>query len=153
MTSRMKRMLHRRKDNQGISSFNERVPNTARSEPALRMSLYDTTASGGSPQTGEYPIRGNDRSATSPQQSHRPSQPTRQNSTNHYERSPTPDQYRSQSNQLRGASPPTDPVNPDFRTSHQFRDPTAEYGHNERKRLSQGQLAQDFSNLHLGRTG
>ena len=59
MASRMKRLFHRKRDDDA-SSTDQRDAYPSGSDPALRTSLYDTTFAGGQPQTGDYPLRGND---------------------------------------------------------------------------------------------
>ncbi|KAL6719113.1 hypothetical protein ACLMJK_003350 [Lecanora helva] len=63
MTSRIKKLFHRGKDDDnGALQHYARTPATARSNPAIRTSMYDSTTAGTLPQTGDYPIRGNDSS-------------------------------------------------------------------------------------------
>ena len=63
MASRMKRMFHRKKDDDSEEPIQrERTPAAAKSNPAIRTSLYESTTAGGLPQNGDYPIKGNDSS-------------------------------------------------------------------------------------------
>lgn len=63
MASRMKKLFHRKKDsNAEQPSQRTRAPSTDRSDPALRTSLYELTQPGELPQTGDYPVKGNDSS-------------------------------------------------------------------------------------------
>ncbi len=63
MASRMKKIFHRKKD-EGSEGPPQRTraPATASTDPAIRTSLYESTTAGGLPQTGDYPIKGNDSS-------------------------------------------------------------------------------------------
>ena len=63
MASRMKKLLHRKKDNDAEQPP-QRSPasNLGRSDPALRTSLYESTEPGDPPQSGMYPVKGNDSS-------------------------------------------------------------------------------------------
>ncbi|KAL9124795.1 MAG: hypothetical protein Q9217_005914 [Psora testacea] len=153
MASRVKRMLHRRKDDEYTSPSHVRAPTNARSVPALRTSLYDVTEPGGLPQTGDYPIKGNDSSVILQQHGRKSSLRSRRSSGSQHNISPTPDRYASQANPVMGAPAPHDIVNPDLQASGQQRRPASGSGQNGQKRWSRGQLPQDFSNLNLGNTG
>lgn len=63
MASKLKKILHRHKDeNVEKSPQQSHAPNTTQAEPALRTSLYESTAPAATPQTGDYAIRGNENS-------------------------------------------------------------------------------------------
>ena len=63
MASKMKKIFHRNKDEDVEKSHKQpHAPNSTQTEPALRTSLYESTAPGATPQTGDYAIRGNDSS-------------------------------------------------------------------------------------------
>ena len=61
MASRMKKMFHRKKDEE--PDHRRAGGRDHRSnDPGVRTSLYDSTTAAQLPQTGDYPIRGNDSS-------------------------------------------------------------------------------------------
>lgn len=62
MASRMKKMFHRKDKDPEEPTQTTRAPATASSDAAIRTSLYESTTAGGLPQTGDYPIKGNDSS-------------------------------------------------------------------------------------------
>ena len=63
MASRVKKFFHRTKDDSTEDPrYSTRAPATARSDPAMRTSLYESTTAGRPPQTGDYSIKGNDSS-------------------------------------------------------------------------------------------
>ena len=63
MASKMKKIFHRNKDESGEKSPKQSYDsNRAQAELALRTSLYDSTAPGATPQTGDYAIRSNENS-------------------------------------------------------------------------------------------
>ncbi|KAL9104149.1 MAG: hypothetical protein Q9163_000896 [Psora crenata] len=144
----MKRIFHRRKDDNDDdpSPSNARGPNTARSDPAPRTSMYDTAMSAGAPQTGNYPIRGDDSSVVQQQQGQR-------SSAGPYDTSPASDRYRSQESPITRPNPAGDMTAPHLQASRQQKGHTAGLGPNEDKRWSPSQLPQDFSILNLGNTG
>ena len=64
MEARIKKLFHRKKDASSEEPLQRtQMSNAARSSPALRTSLYDTVPAGGTPQTGPYPIKGDNSSA------------------------------------------------------------------------------------------
>ena len=63
MASKIKKIFHRNKDDNGEESPKQSHEfNSAQTEPALRTSLYESTAPAATPQTGDYAIRGNENS-------------------------------------------------------------------------------------------
>lgn len=59
MEARIKRLFHRKKDTSSETPLHQsQRSNAAQSSPALRTSLYDSVPAGGPPQTGSYPIKG-----------------------------------------------------------------------------------------------
>ena len=63
MASKLKKILHRHKDeNVEKSPQQSDAHNSSQAEPALRTSLYESTAPAATPQTGDYAIRGNENS-------------------------------------------------------------------------------------------
>ena len=152
MASKVKRMFHRRKDDPNSPSH-DRVPNTARSEPALRTSLYETAVSGGLPQTGEYPMKGNDSSVVLQQQGRKSSMRSQRSLGSRHNRSPTPEQHSSQANRAMAASPPSDIVNPDLQASRQHRRSISGSEQNGQISRSRGHLSNNFSAMNLNNTG
>lgn len=64
MEARIKKIFHRKKDHQSAQSLQQSQSSAAAtSTPALRTSPYDSTSAGGLPQTGAYPIKGNNSSS------------------------------------------------------------------------------------------
>ena len=67
MESRLKKLFHRKKDDSSEQSLDQsRRSAAATSSPTLQTSLYDTAPAGGAPQTGSYPIKGNNNSGVLP---------------------------------------------------------------------------------------
>lgn len=72
MESRLKKIFHRKKDHSPEQQSSERSLQKSRksaaatSSPALQTSLYDSALVGGAPQTGSYPIKGNNSSGALP---------------------------------------------------------------------------------------
>lgn len=66
----MKKMFHHKKDDDEVEkpTVGSRPSNTARSDPAIRTSLYEDTMPGSVPQTGDYPVKGSDSSVVQQQQ-------------------------------------------------------------------------------------
>lgn len=63
MEARIKRLFHRKKDASSETPlYRSQRSNAAQSSPALRTSLYDSVPAGGPPQTGSYPIKGDNSS-------------------------------------------------------------------------------------------
>ena len=139
----MKKMFHRKKnDDAEEPEVHTRTPNNARTDPAIRTSLYKDTSPGAPPQTGDIPLTGNDSSVIL-QQGRKPSvksSRSRRNSGGHDNspyREPTPRRTPPPtSNAMAGAYDPYQQV-PALRTR----------GQNETSRSA---LPQDFSGLNLG---
>lgn len=67
MESRLKKLFHRKKDHSPEQPLHEsRKSAAATSSPALQTSLYDSAPAAGAPQTGSYPIKGNNSSGALP---------------------------------------------------------------------------------------
>ena len=63
MASRMKKLFHRNKDSDAEQPPQRSpAPNLGRSDQALRTSRYESTEPGDPPQSGIYPVKGNDSS-------------------------------------------------------------------------------------------
>ena len=138
MASRMKKMFHRKKDDDlEEPQPRARAPTKAASNPAMRTSLYDSTTAGHMPQSGDYPIKGNDsstvlqngrkssiRSLRSRRSSSRGSQP------NNPSQSPIPNSYD-------GSRDP-------------YRDPDRAIEDDRRNKSSRAPLAHEFAGLSLG---
>lgn len=156
MASRMKRIFHRKKDGDA-SPTGQRDSYSSSSETALRTSRYDTTVAGGRPQTGDYPIRGNDESLALTQQGRKSSVRSRRSSGSQNRlsrRSVTPDRYAIQRNFEASPPPPRDIANPDVRASKYSRSPPSGRTQDDnQKRWSHSQLPQDFSGMSLGSDG
>lgn len=64
MEARIRKIFHRKKDQLSEKPLQRSQRSAAAtSSPALRTSLYDVAPQGGTPQTGDYPIKGNNSSA------------------------------------------------------------------------------------------
>ena len=149
MASRMKRLFHRKRDDDA-SSTDQRDAYPSGSDPALRTSLYDTTLAGGQPQTGDYPLRGNEDSVVLTHQGRKSSIRSRRSSSsqNHLpRRSVTPDLHAAQRNLGASPPPPRDLINPEFSRSP----PAGRTPDSNQKRWSHTHLPQDFSNMTIGR--
>lgn len=68
MTSKMKRLFHRKRDDEESVARASQSPYSNKNDPAMHASSYDSTAPAGLPQTGDYPIKGNDMTAASGKQ-------------------------------------------------------------------------------------
>ena len=148
MASRVKKMFHRKKD-ENTQQPRERTPNPTASESALRASLYESTTSGGLPQTGDYPIKGND-SSVMLQQGRRSSVRSSGSHHNAPYQSTTPTQYDAARKTPRLTPPPDlNATDPAYNPYQQI--PAMPMGAHEerRKRWSRTALSQDFSGLNL----
>lgn len=132
---------------------------TARSNPAIRTSLYESTSPAGLPQTGDYPIKGNDSSVIlqagrkSSVRSRRSLSRGSQNNTPYQAQTPkqndvarkTPRMSPSPSN-VKNSSP--------YDTYDPYQDTSSPMsGQDDRRMMSSGTpLDQDFAGLNL-RTG
>ena len=136
MASKMKKLFHRKKDEE-IDNHQGQSHQTYkdRSEPALRTSLYDSTVPGTTPQTGEYAIRGNDSSVVlQPSRKHSNHSNRSRRSSGGHENVP----YRLPSPRDREELGPYD--------SHQRASPPPAA---EQRRWSRSGLPHDFSELKL----
>ena len=144
MASRMKKLFHRKKDSDTEQpSQRTRDPNTARSDPALRTSLYESTKPGERPQTGDYPVKGNDSSVILQQGRKSSVSRSRRNSGTPHNvpyRSTTPNQYEA-SKRASHMNPP--------RSHDPYQQNAAMFigGQEEGRRRN---LPQDFTGLNLG---
>ncbi len=143
----MKKLFHRKKRSDPDASPSQSSPYSGRSEPGLRTSLYDTTTASGLPQTGDYPIRGNDtpnvlrKKPPSRRSSIRSWRSTSSQQPVPYNRSATPDQYA-------GTQLSTQPSKRDMGPPESYApQPVGQ------RRWSRSQLPHDFSNLNLGNEG
>ena len=143
MATRMKKMFHRKKnDDAEEPQVRTRAPNNARTDPAIRTSLYEDTSPAAPPQTGDIPLRGNDSSVIL-QQGRKPSvksSRSRHNSGGHDNlpyRVPTP----------RRTPPPTSNAVAGAYDPYQQVPALPTRGQNETSRSA---LPQDFSGLNLG---
>lgn len=158
MASRMKKMFHRKK-NESNEELNHhtRTPAAARSDPAMRTSLYESTTEGGLPQTGDYPLRGNDssvvlqggrkpsvRSLRSRRSSSRGSQqniPLQAPSPTQHDASRMNPRFAPQASNATGAGSYHAYQNPALPTRNQ---------EDQRKRWSRSPLPQEFADLSIG---
>lgn len=110
MTSRMKKMFHRKKDDEvEKSTVGSRPSHSARGDPAMRTSLYEDTMAGTVPQTGDYPVKGNDSSVVLQQQGRKSSLRSlrsRRNSGSQHQ-APSPTQYENPRKTPRMTPPPS----------------------------------------------
>lgn len=106
----MKKMFHRKKDDEvQKSTVGSRPSNNVRSDPAIRSSLYEDTLAGTVPQTGDYPVKGNDPSVVLQQQGRKSSLRSlrsRRNSGSQHQ-PPVPAQYENPKTAPRMAPPPS----------------------------------------------
>ena len=143
----MKKLFHRRKHNELDSSLSQSSPYSPQSDAGVRTSRYDTTSVGGVPQTGEYPIKGNDTpnvlkkkpSRRSSIRSWRSSSGSQQPAI--FNRSPTPDHYASRN------MPPSSSNSNTLGSEPYAPQPAAQ------KRWSRTELPQEFSNINLANDG
>ena len=97
MTTRMKKLFHRRRDSEE-SPQRTRARISDWSDPGLPSSRYESTERGELPQTGDYPVKGNDNSVILQQgRKSSVSRSRRNSSTSHNVpyRSTTPNQYET----------------------------------------------------------
>ena len=151
-------MFHRKKDEDiEEPQLQSRPRGAAGSTPNLRTSLYDSTTTGGNPQTGNYPIKGNDNSVvlqTGRKSSVRSLRSRRSSSrSSQYNapyREPNPNKYDGG----RAATRVPPPLQSDFTGSEPY-DPyqDAQYSldgqDNAQKGWSRTPLPQEFANLNL----
>ena len=147
MTSRMKKLFHRRKDSDAEQPLQHtRAPLMSdRSDSALRSSRYESTEQGDLPQTGDYPVKGNDSSVILQQGRKSSVSRSRRNSDTSHDvtyRSTTPNHYEAAKLAPYKKSPP-DVAG--FKDQHSPATPMA--GQEDRNKRS---LPQEFSGLNLG---
>lgn len=150
MASRMKKLFHRKKDSdaeQPSQPTPTRAQNTDRSDPALPASLYQSAKPGEPPQTGDYPVKGNDSSLILQQGRKSSVSRSRRNSGTSYSvpyRSATPNQYEASKR-----APPMTPSPAGAGSNEPYQQPPARSmgGQEERRRRD---LPQDLSGLNLG---
>lgn len=150
MASRIKKIFHRNKGSGSEETApRTRAPASAGSDPAIRTSLYESTTAGGRPQTGDYPMKGNDSTALL--------QADRKTSTRSLRsrRSSSRDSHYDVARRTPATSPPTlnNNNNPGTYASHgQYQnDPSPMSGQDDqRKRLSRSSLPQEFGRLNFG---
>ena len=147
-TPNMKKLFSRKKrGDPNPSPTHASSPYSGRNESGLRTSFYDTTTASGEPQTGDYPIRGNDtpnvlrKKPPSRRSSIRSWRSTTSNQPISYNRAPTPDQY--------GGRPGSSAyANGDMIGSESYApQPVGQ------RRWSRTQLPQEFSNMSLSNEG
>ena len=106
----MKRLFHGRKDGDAEQSpQHTRAPMSDRSEPALPSSRYESMEPGELPQTGDYPVKGNDSSVILQQGRKSSVSRSRRNSDTFHNvpyRSTTPSQYDAAKHAPHMTSPP-----------------------------------------------
>ena len=144
----MKKLFHRKKDSDAEQAVERTpAPSTGRSDPALRSSLYESTKPGELPQTGDYPVRGNDSSLILQQGRKSSVSRSRRNSGSHHNvpyRSTTPNQYEASKRASHMTPPPVGPVS---NNPYQQSPAMPMGGQEERRRRD---LPQDLSGLNLG---
>lgn len=148
MASRMKKLFHRKKEDSDAKPIERTRPlNTDKRDPALRTSLYDSTLPGELPQTGEYPVKGNDSSVILQQGRRSSVSRSRRSSGTHHNvpyRSTTPNQYET-SKRASDMTPP--PIGAGLKDPYQ-QSSTMPMGDQEDRRRRD--LPQDFSSLNMG---
>lgn len=143
----MKKLFHRKKHDDVGSSPSQTSPYSNGNGSRISTSLYDSTPAGGLPQTGDYPIKGNDTANVLKKKSSRRSSIRSWRSSSGsqkpalYNRSPTPDQYGAQG---MSSSPPN--------SNMMVAEPYAPQPGGQ-NRWSRTQLPQDFSRMNLGNEG
>ena len=147
MTSRMKKLFHRNKDSDAEQPPQRtQAPRSDRSDPALRSSRYESTEPGELPQTGDYPVKGNDSSVVLQQGRKSSISRSRRNSgTSHAHQSTTQNQYEA----AKHTSHMTPPPNVAGRSETQQQSPPMPMNSQEDRRRRN--LPQDFSSLDLGK--
>lgn len=152
MEARIKKLFHRKKDTSSEEHLQQtHMSNAARSSPALRTSLYDTVPTGGPPQTGPYPIKGDNSSAVL--QKRKASQRNRGPSD------PIPGSFNSSPTRRSNHIPRATPIIPSL-TQHDFDSSAGKLNQPNRERRSEGDsrrqhnqfetpLSKDFSALNL----
>ncbi|CAF9939880.1 MAG: hypothetical protein ALECFALPRED_008366 [Alectoria fallacina] len=148
MASRMKKLFHRQRDSDTEQPPQRtRAPTLDRRDPALRTSRYESTEPGQFPQTGDYPVKGNDSSVILQQGRNSSVSRSRRNSgtpQNVPYRSTTPNQYEA-SKRAPYMTPP--PGLTGFNDPYQQSPAMPMGGQEERPRRD---LPQGFSGLSLG---
>ncbi len=159
MASRVKKMFHRKKDEDTDEPPQRtHAPATASSDPAIRTSLYESTTPAGLPQTGDYPIKGNDSSVilqagrkSSVRSMRRSLSRGSQNNTPYQAPAPTRNDVARKTPRM---SPP--PSNVNNQSSYDTYDPYQKTSSpmsgqdNRPQRLSRTPLDQEFAGLNLG---
>ena len=157
MASRVKKLFNRKKDDESAEQQpRARAPTSSHNDPAMRTSLYDSTVPAGLPQTGDYPIKGNDssiilqagrKSSIRSLRSRRSSSRGSQYNTPY---SPPPNQYDGSQEMPRGSSKPT--YAPGSALNNPYQDPAVRSSGQDdgRKRWSRSPLPQEFAGLSLG---
>ena len=144
----MKKLFHRKKDSDAEQpAEHTRAPNTDNRDPALRTSLYQSTKPGELPQTGDYPVKGNDSSVILQQGRKSSVSRSRRNSgTHHYvpNRSTTPNQYEASKRAFHMTPPP---IGAGSNDPYQQSSTMPMGGQEDRRRRD---LPQDFSSLNMG---
>lgn len=145
----MKKLFHRKKEDSDAEQPVERTraPSSDKRDPALRTSLYESTRPGELPQTGEYPVKGNDSSVILQQGRKSSVSRSRRNSGTYHNvpyQSATPNQYEA-SKRAPHMTPPTigDGSNDPYQQSS-----TMPMGGQEDRRRRD--LPLDFSGLNMG---
>ena len=141
----MKKLFHRRRDSEE-SPQRTRVTMSDRSDPGLPASRYESTEPGELPQTGDYPVKGNDNSVILQQGRESSVSRSRRNSGNPHNvpyQSTTPNQYEAVKH-----TPPitSSPMVAGSNNSYQQSPAMPMAGPEGRRR----NLPQDFSGLKLG---
>lgn len=151
MASRMKKLFHRKKDSDAEQPAQRtREPNTNKRDPALRTSLYESTKPGELPQTGDYPVKGNDSSVILQQGRKSSISRSRRSSSTHHNvpyRAPSPNQYEASK---RAFHMTPGPIGTGGAGSGDYNPQSLENpmgGQEERQRRN---IPQDFSELNLG---
>ena len=143
----MKKLFHRNKDSDAEQPPQRSPgPSLGRSDPALRTSLYESTEPGDPPQSGIYPVKGNDSSVILQQRRKSSISRSRRNSATPHNvpyRSITPNQTEASKRAPHMASPITR-GGPD---DHYQQSPATPIGDREERRRRD--LPQDLSGLNL----
>ena len=147
MATRIKKLFHRRRDSDAEGSPQRtRATMSDRSDPGLPSSRYESTKPGELPQTGDYPVKGNDNSVILQQgRKSSVSRSRRNSSTSHnvpYQTT-TPNQYEEVKHSPHITS---SPIVAGSNNSYQQTPAMPMAGPEGRRR----NLPQDFSGLKLG---
>ena len=149
MASRVKKMFHRKKDDEPEYPQQSSRGHGAQADPSVRTSLYESTTAAALPHTGDYPIRGNDSSVIL-QAGRKPSVRSMRSRRS----SSGGSQYDTARRDARMSPPPQSSTSPRAYDSYQdqYQHSTASMAAQDdpRKRWSRSPLPDQFAGMNLG---